>query len=114
MKNSFIAIALCGISLAYAATSYRVNLYRATVVNGVELKAGECKLELHENKIVLKQGKTTAEATVKVESNSQKFHDTTVGYAGDGSGHELQEIRLGGTTTKLLFDQGGTAVAGSK
>lgn len=114
MKKIFLAIAFCGISVAYAANSYRVTLYRPTVVNGVELKAGECKVELHHNRIVLKQGKTTAESAMKVESNGQKFHDTSVGYVGDGSGRELQEIRLGGTTTKVVFEQGGTAVAGSK
>ena len=114
MKKTLLAFAFGAISLAYAANSYRVTLYRPTTVNGVELKAGECKVEIHENKILVKQGKTTAEATVKVESNAQKFHDTSVGYAGDGSGREVQEIRLGGTTTKLVFDQGATTVAGSR
>ncbi len=103
-----------GLSVAYAASTYRVNLYRATTVNGTELKAGECKVELHDNKIVFKQGKVSAEASVKVETSGQKFLSTTVGYTGEGSGSSLQEIRLGGTTTKVLFDQGNTAVVGSK
>ena len=70
-------------------------------------------MELHDNKIVIKQGKTTAEATVKVEENGHKFSSTTVGYMGDGAGKELQEIRLGGTSTKVTFEPGSTT-AGSK
>ncbi len=115
MKKALLGLMCLGLSLASAASStYRVNLYRATMVNGTELKAGECKVELHDNKVVFKQGKVSAEATVKVETSTQKFLSTTVGYAGDGSGGTLQEIRVGGTTTKVLFEQGNTAVVGSK
>lgn len=111
MKKMLFATLLFALGAAYAASSYRVTLYRPTVVNGTELKAGDCKVELHDNKIVLKQGKVTAESAVKVESSAQKFPATSVGYAGDGAGNELQELRLGGTTTKVILD---TSVAGSK
>jgi hypothetical protein len=114
MKKAVVSLLFLGLGLAYAGSSYRVDLYRSTVVNGTQFKAGECKVELHDNKLVFKQGKTSAETIVKVETNSTKFPSTTVGYVGEGPGNELQEIRLGGTTTKLIFEQGGTAVAGSK
>jgi hypothetical protein len=114
MKKALVSLLFLGLGLAYAGSSYRVDLYRSTVVNGTEFKAGECKVELHDNKLVFKQGKISAETTVKIETNSTKFPSTTVGYVGEGPGNELQEIRLGGTTTKLIFEQGGTAVAGSK
>jgi hypothetical protein len=114
MKKALVSLLFLSLSLAYAGSSYHVDLYRTTVVNGTQFKAGECKVELHDNKLTFKQGKTTAEATVKVETNAQKFPSTTVGYVGEGPGNELQEIRLGGTTTKLVFEQGAPAVAGSK
>ena len=91
-------------SMAYAGTSYRVNLYRPTLVNGTELKPGEVKVEIQDNKAVFKPGKTKAEATVTVETGSQRFLSTSVGYGGDASPNDLQEIRVGGTTTKLLFE----------
>lgn len=100
-------IAFAG-TLAFAGTSYRINLYRPTIVNGTELKAGEVKVEIRDNKAVLKQGKKTAEADVKVENGAQKFLSTTVGYGSDSSSSDLQEIRLGGTSTKLVFDQAHT------
>jgi hypothetical protein len=114
MKKALVSLLFLSLSLAYAGSSYHVDLYRPTVVNGTQFKAGECKVELHDNKLTFKQGKTTAEATVKVETNAQKFPSTTVGYVGEGPGNELQEIRLGGTTTKLVFEQGTPSVAGSK
>jgi hypothetical protein len=113
MKKALLLLVL-GLSAALAGTTYHVNLYRATVVNGVQLKAGECKVEIHDNKITFKQGKVSAEATVRVESNADKFASTTVGYAGEGSGNELQEIRLGGTTTKVLFERGNVGAVSSK
>jgi hypothetical protein len=105
MKKTMIAVTLLSISLAYAGgNSYNVKLYRPTTVNGTQFKAGEMKVEIHDNKVVLKQGKTTAESDVKVESAKQKFYDTTVGYnSGDANPQEIQDIRLGGTTTILLF-----------
>ena len=114
MKKVLIALTFLAVTAALAASSYRVPLYRATTLNGTEFKAGECKVELRENKLVLKQGKTIAEATVKVETSAQKFPDTTVSYAGAGSATELQEIRLGGTNTKVIVEQSSVAVRGSK
>ncbi len=109
MKSLAIAVIALAGTLAYAGNSnYRVNLYRSTVVNGTELKAGEVKVEIRDNKAILKQGKTTAEVGVKVENGAQKFLSTTVGYGSDSSVNDLQEIRLGGTSTKLLFEQGHT------
>ncbi len=107
---SSIAI-LAALTIASAANSYRVNLYQATVVNGTTFKAGECKLELKDNQVVLKQGKNTAESTVKVENAADKFGSTTVGYT---NGNHIQEIRLGGTSTKLLFDDGASSTAAGR
>jgi len=114
MKKALVSFLFLGLSFAYAGSTYRVDLYRPTLVNGTQFKAGECKVELHDNKLVFKQGKVSAETTVKVETNAQRFPSTTVGYLGGGAGNELQEIRLGGTTTKLLFEQSVYAAAGSK
>ena len=104
MKKLLFVTSMLAASLAYAGSSYKFNLYRTTLVNGTELKAGEVKVELHDNKAVFKQGKTTAETTVKTEAAAEKFLSTSVGYAGEGSANEIQEIRLGGTNTKLVFE----------
>jgi hypothetical protein len=111
MKKALLIATAMGMSLAYAGSSYRVTLYRPTNVNGTELKAGECKLEIEDGKAILKQGKTKVEAPVKVETRSAKFDSTTVGYNGDSANNQIQEIRLGGTNTMLLFTQPAKALA---
>jgi hypothetical protein len=99
------------LAIASAANGYRVDLYQTTVVNGTTFKAGELKVEVKDNQVVLKQGKTSAEASVKVESAKDKFQSTSVGYA---DGNHIQEIRLGGTTTKLVFGGGEVGATGGR
>jgi hypothetical protein len=106
MKKLLVAMFAVGISVAYAASSYHVTLYKPTTVNGTQLKAGDVKLELQGDKVILKQGKTSVESNVTVQNGSQKFDFSSVGYSGDSSTNQVQEIRLGGTSTKILFETG--------
>ena len=112
MKKAFAVMVALGISVAYAASSYHVTLYKATTINGTQLKPGDCKLELQGDKVVIKQGKTSVESSVTVQNASHKFDATSVGYVGESSNNQVQEIRLGGTTTKLVFEAGGKTAAG--
>jgi len=114
VKKAIAALFILGISAAYAASSYRVTLYKATTINGTQLNAGDCKVELQGDKVVIKQGKTTVESNVTVENASQKFPMTFVGYESDSTS-QVHDIRLAGTTLKLLFNSGSKsdgAVAG--
>ena len=106
MKKALAVLFALGISVAYAASSYHVTLYKATTINGTQLKPGDVKLELQGDKVVIKQGKTSVESTVTVENGTNKFAASSVGYVGDSSNNQVQEIRLGGTTTKLVFEAG--------
>jgi hypothetical protein len=87
------------LAAASAAGSYRFSLYQPSSLNGTEFKAGECKLELEGDKAVVRQGKTSAESPVRVENGDRKFSSTSV----DTSDGRIHEIRLGGTTTKVVF-----------
>jgi len=110
MKKLLAAMFVIGIGVASAASSYHVTLYKPTTVNGTQLKAGEVKLELQGDKVVLKQGKTSVETNVTVQNGNTKFNDSTVGYSGD-TPNQIQEIRLGGTSTKILFDSSSKTAA---
>ena len=103
MKKALLIAASIGLSIAYAASSYHVTLYRPTSVNGTELKPGDCKVEVLGDKVLIKQGKTSVETPVRVESRNARFGATSVGYNGDNA-RQLQEIRLGGTSTVLVFE----------
>src|SRR2546423_5815967 len=90
IRRSLLVLSMISIAVASAASNFRVDLYQPTVINGTSFKPGEAKLEIKENKAVLKQGKTTAEANVKVETAKDKFLYTTVGYKDSGN-HEIKD-----------------------
>jgi len=105
MKKTVAVLFALAASVAYAASSYHVTLYKATTISGTQLNPGDCKLELQGDKVVIKQGKTTVEANVTVQNAPQKFALTSVGYD-EGSSTQLHDVRLAGTTLKLLFEGG--------
>ena len=102
IKNLTLSFAIVALGIASAASStYRLTLARASMVGNTELKAGDYKMEVDGDKVTIKSGKNTVNtATVKVENGDQKFAQTTIRY--DNSDH-VQEIRVGGTKTKLVF-----------
>lgn len=100
MKKVMTLSALLGMSLAFAGSdNYSVTLYGPTNVNGTQFQPGTVKVQVDGDKAVLKQGKTTTEAPVHVETKPNKFVATSVD-TNDGS---LREIRVGGTATVLVF-----------
>ena len=103
IQRFLLLTATVGLAIAGAASSFSLNFYQPTVVNGTTLKPGEAKLEIKENKAIVKQGKTSVEASVKVETAEKKYLYTTVGYK-EGDGHLIKDITLAGTTTKLVFE----------
>jgi lipopolysaccharide export system protein LptA len=108
MKKTLAILIALAASAAYAASSYHVTLYKPTTINGAQLNPGDCKLELQGDKVVIKQGKTTVEANVTVQNAPQKFTLTSVGYD-EGASSQLHDVRLAGTTLKLLFEGGAKA-----
>jgi hypothetical protein len=92
------------LALASAASTYTVTLFEPSLVGNTELKPGNYKLEVDGEKATIKSAKSSVEAAVKVETGNEKFANTVVRYTnGDGKYH-VQEIRLGGTRTKLVFN----------
>jgi len=72
-------------------------------LGGTELKAGEYQVELVDQKAVITKGKVRAESPVTVASADEKFSRTTVVFSDSNGKSKIHEIRLGGTTTKLVF-----------
>lgn len=105
MKKAIAVIFAIGISAAYAASSYQVTLYKPTTINGTQLKQGPIKVELQGDKVLIKQGKTSVESNVIVQNGERKFEASSVSYS-SGAPDQVEEIRLGGTATKLLFESG--------
>lgn len=87
-----------------SASTYNVQLFQPSVVSGQELQPGQYKLTLDDSKVVISKGKQSVEASVKLETSASKFSSTSVRYTNENGKMKVQEIRLGGTTTKLIFN----------
>ena len=103
IERLLLLVSVMGLAVASAASNFNLNFYQPTVVNGITLKIGEAKLEIRDNKAIVKQGKTSVEANVKVETANSKYLYTTVGYK-DSENHQIKDITIAGTTTKLIFE----------
>jgi len=101
-KRILLLLTVVSLAVASAANNFSVNLYQPTMVNGTQLKAGDAKIELKQDKVVVKQGKVMAEASVKVETNKDKYVYTTIGYK-DGADHQIKDICVAGTTMRIIF-----------
>jgi hypothetical protein len=104
IKKILLSIATLALAVASAASTYRITLYQPSIINGTELKPGEYKLTLTDRKAVITSGKTSVEADVKAETAENKFSSTTVRYRNGDGKYRVEEIRLGGTNTKLVFE----------
>lgn len=104
MKKLLLSFATLALAAASAATSYRVTLFETSTINGTELKPGEYKVTLKDNTAVISRGKQSIEARVKAETAESKFRSTSVRYQNGDGKYRVQEIRLGGTNTKLVFE----------
>ena len=104
MRRFLCAFAVAALAVASAKT-YNVKLYQDAYIGGQQLKAGEYKIDVENDKAVIKAGKTTAEAHGKVETNGHKYDTTVVRLANMDGRMRIEEIRLGGTHTKLVFTE---------
>lgn len=111
MFSKFLAaFAILALVVASAGTvpgpgsSYRVNLTQPSVVKGSDLKAGEYQVTVGADKATFVAGKTSVEAPVKVENGTEKFRSTAVRYTNENGKAVISEIRIGGTSTRLLFN----------
>ena len=105
-----VSFAVAGLAVVSAA-QHRVTLFEESVVNGTTLKPGEYKLVVEGGKAMLSRGKQSVEAPVSVQKSDAKFSSTSVRYSVTAGTHSVQEIRLGGTDTKVVFDSAQPAAA---
>jgi hypothetical protein len=98
---SFVTVALAVSSAA--SSSFHVNIDQPTWVGGTQLKPGDYKVALEGDKAMIKVGKTMVEVPAKVENADKKFDATSVRVDSVNNKQSLKEIRVGGTTMRVLF-----------
>ncbi len=99
----FVLFLTFALAIASAAT-YSVTLFQPSTVAGKELRPGDYKLTIDGEKAIIVKGKEKVETSVKLENSETKFGTTSVRYADENGKMKVQEIRLGGTTTKVVFN----------
>ncbi len=107
MKN--VMFALFALSATVFAASHKVTLFQPTVVGGVELRAGEYKMDVENGKMTLRSGKVVAEASVREAEASKKFDSTATKYMDENGKMRLKEVRIGGTTKQYILTVDGVA-----
>ena len=111
-KKLLLAITTVALGIASAADTYRVTLFQPSVINGTTLKPGDYKVEVEGDRATIKGGGAKVETAVKVEPVEQKYGATSVRYINGTGQMKVDEIRLGGTKTKLVFSQPDSRPAG--
>jgi hypothetical protein len=104
LKKFVLAFAVLALAVA-SAENYKVTLSQPTSVKGKQLKAGDYRLNVENTKCTIMSGKQSVEVPVKVETADKKFDSTAVRYSGTGDKQSITEIRIGGTKTRLVFDE---------
>jgi hypothetical protein len=107
--RSALTITVLALGALAQAETYNVTLLKPSVVAGTELKPGDYRVEVTNDKAVISHGKQRVETKVKTETADKKFSSTTVRYEMEGEKYKVQEIGIGGTRTKLVISDSGTA-----
>ena len=105
MKNKLLfAFAVAGLAIA-SAKSYSFTLFQPALLGETKLAPGDYEVSVTDQKAVIRNGKIHGEAPVKVETSDTKYGATSVRFTnGDGKMH-IQEIHIGGSKTKLVFNE---------
>jgi hypothetical protein len=113
MKLVKFAVCFATIAAAFASAGerYNVTFHQTTLVAGTQLKPGDYKIEVNGEKATISSGKNKVETPVKVENVDKKYSSTTVRYGTAGANYSIDESRVGGTKTRLVFDSGTQASA---
>jgi hypothetical protein len=107
-----IPVLMAAAGLAQAAEVYKVKLMDPVVVDGKEMKAGDYRVEVNDSTAVFRNGKESTEVKVKTETGDAKYGSTSIRCSQENGKYNLQEIRVGGTKTKLVIDSAKTASGG--
>lgn len=105
MRKVLLAFGLVALAAVAGAKSYTVNLFVPTMIGSEAFTPGEYKVEVVDQKALIRNGKLHGEFPVKVEENASKYASTTVRYSNNDGKMRVQEIHLGGTKTKLVFTE---------
>ena len=104
MLTRFLLVALLGVGLASAKT-YSFTLPDTSQAGSTTLKAGDYKVKVEGNNVVLKdaEGHDVA-AKTKIETSEKPFSATEVSTSQSNGMPHIEWIGLGGSKSKIVFE----------
>jgi hypothetical protein len=100
LKRLMFGLGTVALAVASATGSSRVDLNQPAWVGNTQLKPGSYKVEIQGSTAVFTDGKTVVKAPVTVEKSD---HTVSLTEVETTAGSKITEIRLGGTSTRLIF-----------
>jgi len=106
MKIAKLVVCLGTVAMAWASAAkpYEVVFNTPAQVSGTELKPGAYKVEVAGDKAMIRGDRQSVECSIRVQEGDQKFSATTVRYIMVDGKYRVDEIHLGGTKMKLVFN----------
>jgi hypothetical protein len=100
-KILLLGFAALGATAFAASNTFKVQVFQDSVVEGKTLKAGEYKLAIENGNAVISEGKESIHVPAREETEPNKISATELIYHDNT---QLQEIRIGGTHTRIIFE----------
>jgi hypothetical protein len=115
MNKFMLGACVFTLGIATAASTYHIKIADPTWVGQNQLKPGEYDVKVDTaGKVTFKMGKTVIEAPAKIEASESKFADTMLDTKTVNGQSQIKELDLGGTKSKLVFDDTSVAQAGTR
>jgi hypothetical protein len=108
-KTIILGLIVFGTTAFAAKNSFKVDVLQDSMVEGKMLKAGEYKITVENGNAMLKNGKDVIEVPAKEVNDTNKVASTELTYKDNTN---LQEIRIGGTNTKIVFESASATQSG--
>ena len=101
------ALAAATLCLAGAGErSYNISILQDSTVNGKPLKAGDYQVKLRDDHTaILKRGRRSMEVPARTANALSQFASTELKFT---TSNDLEEIDVGGTNTKIVFEVAGS------
>lgn len=105
LKKTLLLVTVLAMTAMASAKTYSITLFQPSDVAGTVLSPGDYKIDLKDNnKVTIRSGKAVVETEARLETTEEKFNATSVRYRNGDGKYRIQEIRLGGTKSKLVFN----------
>jgi hypothetical protein len=105
LKKTLLLVTVLAMTAMASAKTYSITLFQKSDVAGTVLSPGDYKIDVKDNnKVTIRSGKAVVETEARVETTDEKFGATSVRYRNGDGKYRIQEIRLGGTKNKLVFN----------